>query len=67
MGLCLTQSAMADDLPPVWHDLAAASKWFEGTTIDHAIVAMVLTLGISPDMAPLCHAIPYLEDHLLRV
>ena len=52
MGLRLTQSATADDLPPVWHDLAAASKRFEGTTIDRAIAAMVLTLGISPDTAP---------------
>jgi hypothetical protein len=36
----------------IWHDLAAVTKLFEGTTIDHAVAAMVLTLGISSDMAP---------------
>jgi hypothetical protein len=51
--LRLTHSASAAALPPLWKDLAAATKRFEATAITRSIAATALLMGVAADSAPI--------------
>jgi hypothetical protein len=51
--LRLTHTATAAMLPPLWKDLAAATKRFEATAIARAIAVMALSMGASADVSPI--------------
>jgi hypothetical protein len=53
MLLCLTHKVTAAMLPPLWKDLAAATKHFKAMAITRAITMMALSMGALANVSPI--------------